>query len=32
VQYWSVAELTAAQVRRSQELFADKVLPQLVSA
>lgn len=29
VQYWAVAEVTRDQVRRSQELFAGKVLPQL---
>ena len=29
VQYWSVAALTRDQVRRSQELFAEKVLPQV---
>lgn len=31
VQYWSVAELSAKQVRASQELFADKVMPKLVN-
>lgn len=27
VQYWSVARLTAAELRRSQELFAEEVMP-----